>query len=112
MAAADGGIALDLVAKGVIRPDLILADYNLPDGMTGIGIARGVREQLGLEVPAIILTGDISTGTLRDFALPRSVQLHKPVPLENLARSIQDLLAAAEAPAQSGGEQTRRDQPP
>jgi two-component system CheB/CheR fusion protein len=112
VAAADGGIAFDLVAKGVIRPDLILADYNLPDGMTGIGIAKGVREQLGIDVPAIILTGDISTGTLRDFALPRSVQLHKPVPLENLARSIQDLLVAAEAPAQSGANEPRRDQPP
>ncbi|MDQ2764805.1 MAG: PAS domain-containing protein, partial [Pseudomonadota bacterium] len=32
-AAADGTAALALVAKGAIRPDLVLADYNLPGAM-------------------------------------------------------------------------------
>ncbi len=33
--APDGIAALDLVMRGGIQPDLILADYNLPNGMTG-----------------------------------------------------------------------------
>ena len=42
--APDGIAALDLVARGTVRPDLILADYNLPNGMNGlqlIGEAAG-----------------------------------------------------------------------
>ena len=42
-AAADGKQALAL-ARGAIRPDLIVADYNLPNGMTGLQvIARRAR---------------------------------------------------------------------
>ncbi|BDG73491.1 protein-glutamate methylesterase [Roseomonas fluvialis] len=93
LSAPDGSVALDLVAQGAIRPDLILADYNLPGGMTGVEVTKTLRNRLRHEVPAIILTGDISTTTLRDIQLPRSVQLHKPVRLEDLARSILDLLA-------------------
>lgn len=102
MTAADGVIALDMVAQGLIRPDLVLADYNLPRGMTGVEVARTLRERLRQEVPAIILTGDISTATLRDIELPRSVQLHKPVRLEGLARSILDLLAAQDERSPQG----------
>ena len=34
--APDGVTALDLVARGVVHPDLLLADFNLPNGMNGI----------------------------------------------------------------------------
>ncbi len=70
--------------------DLILADYNLPRGMTGVELARMLRERLRREVPAIILTGDMSTATLRDIDCRVRLQLHKPVRLEGLARSILD----------------------
>ncbi len=36
MAAPDGISALELVARGAVQPDLILADYNLPNGMDGL----------------------------------------------------------------------------
>ncbi|MBR0662601.1 response regulator [Roseomonas oryzicola] len=95
-AAPDGVVVLEMVAQGSFRPDLVLADYNLPNGMTGVDVVKAVRERLRREVPAIILTGDISTGTLRDIALPSCVQLHKPVQLADLAQSIQRLLAGAD----------------
>ena len=49
--AADGREALALVARGAIRPDLIVADYNLPGGITGIelvGELRNARQRAGL----------------------------------------------------------------
>jgi two-component system CheB/CheR fusion protein len=90
--APDGVAALELVARGAIRPDLILADYNLPNGMDGLQLAAKLRENLNHEIPVIILTGDISTGTLRDIALQRCVQLNKPVKLHQLTQAIQRLL--------------------
>ena len=62
--APDGVAALALATRGTIRPDLILADYNLPNGMDGLQVAAKLRDALHREVPVIILTGDISTDTL------------------------------------------------
>ena len=93
--APDGVAALEMVARGTIRPDLILADYNLPNGMDGLEVAERLREKLRREIPAIILTGDISTSTLRKIALQDCVQLNKPVKLKELTQVIQRLLAGA-----------------
>lgn len=90
--APDGIAALELVARGPARPDLILADYNLPNGMNGLQISAKVRDHLRRQIPVIILTGDISTGTLRDIALENCVHLHKPAKLEELMQVIQRLL--------------------
>lgn len=92
MAAANGAAALDLVGQGGIRPDLILADYNLPGGMDGLRLVATLREKLRHAIPVIMLTGDISTEALRDIALGHCVQLHKPVSLPGLTAAIQRLL--------------------
>ena len=92
-AAPDGLAALDLVTQGAIRPDLILADYNLPGGMNGLQLTAKLREKLNREIPVIILTGDISTGTLHDIALENCVQLNKPVKVKELTEVIQRLLS-------------------
>ncbi len=91
-AAADGTAALDMVARGIIRPDLILADYNLPNEMNGIEVVMRLREQSHGKIPAIILTGDISTGTLREIGRQNCVRLSKPVKLKALAQAVLQLL--------------------
>jgi len=90
--AADGYAALELVRRGTARPDLILADYNLPRGMNGLQLATKLCELLGRDVPVIILTGDISTDTLRDIAQRGCLRLNKPVKLAELTQGIQRLL--------------------
>ena len=65
--APDGITALELVARGAIQPDLILADYNLPNGMNGLQLVAKLREKLHRQIPVIILTGDISTGHLARY---------------------------------------------
>ncbi len=92
--APDGILALELVASGTIRPDLLLADYNLPNGMDGLRVTAKVREALHREIPVIILTGDISTGTLHEIARHDGEELNKPVKLNELTKVIQRLLAA------------------
>ena len=91
--AVDGHAALRLLARGTMRPDLVLADYNLPNGMNGVQVSRKLTQELNRRIPFIILTGDISTDTLRDIALHDCVHLHKPVKLNDLTRAIDKLLA-------------------
>ncbi len=81
-----------------MRPDLVLADYNLPGGMNGVQVSQKLRQELDRQIPFIILTGDISTETLRDIALHDCVHLHKPVRLSDLTRAIEKLLAKPPEP--------------
>jgi two-component system CheB/CheR fusion protein len=90
--APDGIVALELIARGAIRPDLILSDYNLPEGLDGLQLAAKLREKLHRHIPVIILTGDISSGTLRDIAVQDCVQLNKPIKLPELAKVVEGLL--------------------
>ena len=108
--AADGASALELIMRRKIRPDLILTDFNLPNGMDGVQFARRVQQVQGRVIPVIILTGDISTVALREISAEHCVQLNKPVKLAELTATIQRLLPpdpagarqAAEAPATIG----------
>jgi two-component system, chemotaxis family, CheB/CheR fusion protein len=113
--AADGPAALELLVGEKIRPDLILADYNLPNGMDGLQISAKLREWLQREIPAIVLTGDISTETLRNIALANCERLSKPVKVQELTQVIRRLLTSqseAGAEAGLGGEPATAAAPP
>lgn len=98
-AAAEGKAALTLAARGVIRPDVIVADYNLPGGLNGLQVVGALRATLHREIPVVILTGDISAQTMREIAQQGCVQLNKPVRAEELTRLIQAFLTASHATA-------------
>ena len=97
--APDGSKALALLAHGSQQPDLILADYNLPRGMNGTETIVRLREQLGRQVPAIILTGDISTDAISHISRQDCIRLNKPVKLKMLSRDIELLLGTAQSAA-------------
>jgi len=88
----DGVSALAHMDHAALQPDLLLTDYNLPNQLNGAQLAAGLRKLLQLDVPTIILTGDISTDTLRRIAQERCTHLSKPIKLDLLSMAIQDLL--------------------
>ena len=103
--AEDGRKALELAARGAIRPDLVVADYNLPKGLNGLQVVAGLRETLDHEIPAIILTGDISTDTLREIAQGGHLHLNKPVKAKELMDLIRRCLAEPRPAAQASTRQ-------
>ena len=50
--AVDGPAALELAVRRTIRPDLVLADYNLPNGMNGIQVCQKLRQELVARSPS------------------------------------------------------------
>ncbi len=98
LTAIDGPGAFAMLVDTQRRPDLVLADYNLPNGMTGVEVSQRLRRELDLKIPFIILTGDISTDALRDIALHDCVQFNKPVKLRELTHAIDKLLAKPPEP--------------
>jgi two-component system, chemotaxis family, CheB/CheR fusion protein len=99
--AADGGAALALATRGVVRPDLVLADYNLPNGPNGLQVVASLQEILGRDIKAIILSGDISTNTLREIARAGRAYLGKPVTTSALIGLIEELLAKPQPAAEA-----------
>ena len=71
---------------------MILSDYNLPNGMSGLDLTARLRHWLKAKVPVIILTGDISGETIEAITAASCVQLNKPVAPKELTDAIQALL--------------------
>ena len=84
MEAADGPEALRVLASA--RPDLLVTDVGLPNGMNGRQVAEVARErQPGL--PVLFITGYAGT------ALPPGVAvIGKPFELDTLVRRVGALL--------------------
>jgi len=49
--------ALQLALQGR-RPDVLILDYNLGDGVNGAEVAQQLRRSLGYSPPILMLTGD------------------------------------------------------
>jgi CheY-like chemotaxis protein len=80
-AAASGA---DLRARlGEAAPDVLLTDYRLPRGETGLDVINEMRTRHH-ELPAILLTGDTDPRLVREMAECGVSLLHKPVNLQTL----------------------------
>ncbi|WP_448189198.1 ATP-binding response regulator [Azospirillum sp. sgz301742] len=83
-----------LQAEGVV-PDLIVADYRLRDGETGLDVIAGVWRHIGREIPAILLTGDTAPSVLREAHARGLRLLHKPIVPPDLKRAVEETWARA-----------------
>ncbi|PWC34745.1 histidine kinase [Azospirillum sp. TSO35-2] len=75
-------------------PDLVLADYRLPEGTTGLMVMDMVRRRLSREVPGVLLTGDTSADRLREAAGAQCALLHKPIQPARLRDALNAALNA------------------
>ncbi|MEW5728247.1 MAG: ATP-binding protein [Pseudomonadota bacterium] len=73
-----------LARLGARRPELVIADYRLGGGATGVEAIRRVRALHGAELPAVVLTGDTDPAIIRRIAGEGLRVLHKPLQVEAL----------------------------
>jgi len=71
----------------LLRPSLIITDYRLEHGETGVFAIRAIRERFGQEVPAIVVTGSSMTGHDKEALEQNFHLLIKPV-LPNKLRAM------------------------
>ncbi len=76
--ANDPAHALSLV-RYALHPDVIISDFRLPGGQSGLEAVRLLRELLGVEIPALLISGDTDIELLRMAKEAGLVLLHKPV---------------------------------
>ena len=71
--------ALARLATRQQRPDLIISDYHLASGKTGIRAIEQINAAFGSSIPAILISGDTAPEPLRDAKDRGYILLHKPV---------------------------------
>lgn len=89
VAAADGGALL--VALGDAAPDIVISDYRLAGGQTGLDVIGAARERFGTDLPALMVTGDTDPKTIDALAGAGIPVLHKPLEIAALQKMIADL---------------------
>ena len=98
-AASEAGDAEKIIRDGKFAPDIILADHNLSPGVDGLTAIVNIRRALARPIPALILTGDISSKALRKYGRNEIPHLNKPVKLDELVSAIDELLGHSSSSA-------------
>ena len=77
----------------MLPDDIVIADYHLDTGSTGLDMLMNLRQRTGREVPAIILSGDLPSllRSIRTAEVPRCRFLGKPVDTVALMAAIGEL---------------------
>lgn len=74
-----------------IRPSVIIADYRLKGGRTGVEAIQRLHAAVGdPTVPALLLTGDTFPERLREASLSGFTLLYKPVTWDELSARLHE----------------------
>ena len=92
-----GATAIARLANCPTRPDLIISDFRLRDGETGVGVIELLRSEYNEPIPAILITGDTAPERLIEARDSGLLILHKPVSNGRLRAAISNSLVAAAA---------------
>jgi CheY-like chemotaxis protein len=78
------------------QPDLIIADYHLACGTTGLVAIDRLRGVLGVPFPALLISGDTAPEPLREARASGHLLVHKPVSPAALRATLNHLLRQRE----------------
>jgi len=84
-----------LEQAGERAPDLLISDYHLRGGETGLGVVTALRRALDAEIPAVFVTGDTARTAIDAAALGRIRMLTKPLQGDELLETINAELTRA-----------------
>ena len=93
LAARSGDDLVAEVTRAGALPDLIMADYQLADGVTGVDLIKRLRDALDPEIPAIVITGTTVPERIEEMRLDGCELLIKPVGAERLRAVIDSALS-------------------
>ena len=78
-------------------PDAFISDYRLRSQRTGAQAITELRDLLGIQVPALIITGDTAPERLREALSSGVPLLHKPVAPDQLYHALVHMLGDRQA---------------
>ena len=92
------------------EPDVVIADFRLAGGRSGLDAVEKLRASFGKDLPAIVMTGDTSARVTDSIRASGCRLAHKPLEPQALRRLIDELLSERDNEAvkrtTGGSEQT------
>jgi signal transduction histidine kinase/CheY-like chemotaxis protein len=110
--AGSADAALARLAEQGGRPDLIISDYHLANGQTGIETIERLRSDLGPAVPAFLISGDTAPDRMREARACGYQMVHKPVSPITLRAVLNRLVQGRSAAPEAGRSVGRAAIPP
>jgi signal transduction histidine kinase/CheY-like chemotaxis protein len=95
--AGSGSEMLDRIASCPTRPDLIICDYRLRGGESGITVIRELQSEYNEEIPGLLITGDTAPDRLGEAGHSGLLLLHKPIASSKLRAAINNLISISES---------------
>jgi PAS domain S-box-containing protein len=86
--------ALDLAARPESHPDLVVTDYHLGDGETGLQVLEALRDACGRTLSAVLITGDTSSAVRELGADPSLRVVSKPIDADQLVALLREMATA------------------
>lgn len=84
--------AIELLQAKAMEPDIMIIDYRLKQGQTGVAAIEKLRSHFERKIPAIIVTGDTSREILQAARKTGCRLLHKPLDPKVLVQTIAEVL--------------------
>ena len=84
--------ALNAMAPGLQQPEIIISDYRLPGACTGTDLIEKLRASADRQIPAIILSGDITLGNNSEDWPDKCLLVQKPASIHRLMQAINQQL--------------------
>jgi CheY-like chemotaxis protein len=95
IAATSGPDALRQLADSTRPPDVLLCDWRLRDGESGVAVVGAIRNEFNADIPALLITGDTNPDQIRAITASGLAVLHKPLREDELHDAICALCAPA-----------------
>lgn len=86
---------LDVIDSQERLVDFIISDYRLAGTATGTDAIVAIREALGAQIPAVIVTGESATGPIRERLPVDTLMLQKPFEATALAIPLLEAVRSA-----------------
>lgn len=90
--AGSGDEAVALLAMSPRPPDVIVCDYRLREGETGLDAIDKLRTEFCADIPALLVTGDTAPAQIQDIQKSDAQVLHKPLQPDALRAAIQSCI--------------------
>jgi len=80
-------------------PDLLISDFHLLDGSTGVEAVAAIREHFGKQIPAFVVSGDTSKVVKEARLIENCTLMNKPVDTNRLLSAASSATKTGRVPA-------------
>ena len=93
VACSSANRAVEMLRDFDASPTFIISDYQLKNGLTGLGAIALIQQEFGDSIPAILVTGDTGAEQLREVVASGLPIFHKPINSVQLKKIVSQWLS-------------------